>query len=64
MDTDLFQGSSGQYQAQFGGPIKALKQGSVGPVMSDLQNMLADERRQHQEAYGYANGHNDHGMGQ
>lgn len=39
--------------------IAALKQGSVGPVMSDLQFMMENEKRQHQEAYNYANGHND-----
>ncbi len=45
--------------------IQGLAQGSVGgPVMSDLQTMLANEKAQHQQAYGYANGHNDHGMGQ
>jgi hypothetical protein len=49
-------------------PTNMLPQGpdyeTQTPVMSDLQNMLAQERKQHQDAYGYANGHNDHGMGQ
>ena len=45
-------------------PIQALKQGSVGPTMSDLQFMMENERKQHEDAYRYAHGHNDHGMGQ
>jgi hypothetical protein len=45
-------------------PIQGLKQGSFGPVMSDMQTMMSNEQKQHQEAYQYANGHNDHGMGQ
>jgi len=64
MNYNLFQGPSDQKQEMVGGPVKALKQGSVGPVMSDLQNMLHTERKQHQEAYGYQHGHNDHGLGQ
>lgn len=39
--------------------INALKQGSVGKTMSDLQFMQDNERKQHQEAYNYENGHND-----
>lgn len=46
------------------GPVFALKQGSFGPVKSDLQTMQDNERKQHEEAYIYENGHNDHGMGQ
>lgn len=42
-------------QGRFG----ALSQGSVGPTMSDLQRMQADERKQHQQAYEYEHGHND-----
>ena len=38
-------------------PIQALKQGSVGQVMSDLQRMMHDEQRQHMDRY--QNGHND-----
>lgn len=45
-------------------PIQALKQGSVGPTMSDMQAMMSNEQKQHQQAYQYAQGHNDHGMGQ
>jgi hypothetical protein len=56
MDTDLFQGLSGQHQKIIGGPVHSLKQGSVGPVLSDLQFALANERKQHQEAYGYQHG--------
>lgn len=41
------------------GRLAALKQGSVGPTMSDLQFMLENERKQHQQAYNYAHGHND-----
>lgn len=44
--------------------IAALKQGSVGPTMSDLQFMQQNERKQHEDTYRYENGHNDHGMGQ
>lgn len=48
-----------------GGPPMAMAQGSDGgKTKSDLQNMIKNELQQHQEAYGYANGHNDHGMGQ
>ena len=71
MSANLYQGS-GQHTSSVGermktrlaGPIAALKQGSGGPVMSDLQVMQADERKQHQQAYIYEHGHNDHGMGQ
>jgi len=45
-------------------PIQALSEGSIGPVLSDLQFMMENERKQHEDAYKYANGHNDHGMGQ
>ncbi len=45
-------------------PIQALKQGSFGSTRSDLQEMMENERKQHEEQYRYANGHNDHGMGQ
>lgn len=41
------------------GPVAALKQGSVGPVMSDLQRMQRDERKQHEQNYIYEHGHND-----
>lgn len=45
-------------------PIQALKQGSVGEVLSDMQRMQKDEKAQHEQTYIYENGHNDHGMGQ
>lgn len=41
------------------GKTPALKQGSVGPTMSDLQFMLHNERKQHEDAYRYQFGHND-----
>ena len=41
------------------GPLAALKQGSVGPVMSDMQVMMENERKQHEDSYKYAHGHND-----
>lgn len=40
-------------------PVAALKQGSVGPTMSDLQVMQQNERKQHEQNYIYENGHND-----
>ena len=45
-------------------PIQALSQGSVGPTMSDMQFMMNNERKQHEDTYRYEFGHNDHGMGQ
>ena len=44
-------------------PIQALKQGSVGKTMSDLQFIQDNERKQHEQAYIYEYGHNDHGWG-
>jgi hypothetical protein len=41
------------------GRIGALKQGSVGPTMSDMQFMMENERKQHEDSYRYAHGHND-----
>lgn len=41
------------------GRYNALKQGSVGPTMSDMQIMQQNERKQHQQAYEYEHGHND-----
>jgi hypothetical protein len=41
------------------GPVAALKQGSVGPTMSDLQFMQQNERKQHEDTYRYEHGHND-----
>ena len=40
-------------------PTPALKQGSEGPTMSDLQFMQHNERKQHEQNYIYENGHND-----
>lgn len=53
-----------EMQGQLPKPIAAMSQGSAGPVMSDMQMMQNDERRQHEQNYIYENGHNDHGMGQ
>lgn len=39
-------------------PIKALKQGSVGDVKSDMQVMADNERKQHEDTYKYEYGHN------
>lgn len=66
MSASLYQGS-GDYtpvvgeniNTRLGGPIAALKQGSVGPVMSDMQLMQQNERKQHEQNYIYENGHND-----
>lgn len=72
MTASMFQGE-GQYTPVVGQnpqgqlphpPIQALAQGSQDSALSDLQQMLANEQEQHQQAYQYANGHNDHGMGQ
>lgn len=41
------------------GRVAALKQGSVGPTMSDMQFMMENERKQHEDSYRYAHGHND-----
>lgn len=72
MTAAMFQGEGG-YQDVVGQavkgafprpPIQGLSQGSEGPVMSDLQNMMSDEQKRHMDSYIAANGHNDHGMGQ
>lgn len=44
--------------------IQGLAQGSIGPTMSDLEFMMKNEQKQHEDAYKYAHGHNDHGLGQ
>lgn len=71
MTASMFQGEGNQMSAvgremktRLPGPIRALKQGSVGPTMSDLQVMQDNERKQHEQNYIYEHGHNDHGMGQ
>lgn len=69
MNANMFNGSVGPMGAnapvgQLPSQVEATPQGSLGPTMSDLQIMLKNEQAQHQDAYNYANGHNDHGMGQ
>lgn len=49
------QAVSGQLPA----PVEPMNQGGAAPVMSDLQMMQADERRQHEQNYIY-----EHGAGQ
>lgn len=58
MKTHLPQSVAAQ-EANNRGRIAAFKQGSVGPTMSDMQVMMENERKQHQDAYRYAHGHND-----
>lgn len=63
MTASMFQGE-GDYMSVVGEkmkghlprPVAALKQGSVGPTMSDLQFELENERKQHQQAYDYEHG--------
>lgn len=31
--------------------------------MSELQHMMSEEKRQHEDLYRYSHGHNDHGLG-
>lgn len=57
MTASMFQGEGGYTQVV--GQPRAMKQGSEGPTMSDLQFMQANERKQHEQAYIYENGHND-----
>ena len=64
--TAMFQGEGapmaavgGMSRGQMPKPIEAMSQGSAGPVMSDMQMMQNDERRQHEQNYIYENGHND-----
>lgn len=45
-----------QMKTRLAGPVAALKQGSVGPTMSDLQFEMENERKQHQQAYNNQNG--------
>ena len=40
------------------GLTPAMKEGSQGPTMSDLQFMLHNEQKQHEDMYKYAHGHN------
>jgi len=63
MTSSMFQGE-GDYTSVVGQKMKgslpkrvaALKQGSVGDTMSDLQFQMENERKQHQQAYDYAHG--------
>lgn len=71
MTASMFQGEGGytsvvgeKMKGHLPGPFRALKQGSEGKTMSDMQFMMENERKQHEDGYRYANGHNDHGMGQ
>lgn len=64
--TAMYQGQIGATPAvgemsrgQLPKPIDAMSQGSQGPVMSDMQMMQNDERRQHEQNYIYEKGHND-----
>jgi hypothetical protein len=63
MTAAMFQGEGGYMSAvgqkmhtRLQGPPPALKEGSVGPTMSDLQFAMENERKQHQQAYNYAHG--------
>jgi len=66
MSASLYQGS-GDFMDVVGSKVRgslpkavgALKQGSQGPTMSDLQMMQQNERKQHEQAYLYEHGHND-----
>lgn len=64
--TAMYQGEGGHMNAvgekmktHLPGQTPALKQGSEGPTMSDLQFMQSNERKQHEQNYIYENGHND-----
>lgn len=66
MTASMFQGEGGvtdvvgqRMQGTLPKPIAALKQGSVGGTMSDMQLMQQNERKQHEQTYIYENGHND-----
>lgn len=63
MTANLYQGSGDHMSAvgqkmkgRLPGPVRALKQGSDGPTMSDLQFQMENERKQHEDAYRYARG--------
>jgi hypothetical protein len=67
MTASMFQGEGG-YMSVVGEkpkgklphpPLQSLKQGSVGPTMSDMQLMQENERKQHEQNYIYEHGHND-----
>lgn len=61
--TAMFQGEGGYMSAvgqemktHLPRPVGALKQGSDGPTMSDMQFEMENERKQHEDAYRYAHG--------
>ena len=56
---------SGGYTSTVGGksPMRQPTNTPKSTPMSDLQFMLHNERKQHEDQYRYANGHNDHGEG-
>ena len=63
MTASMYQGEGGITEVvgkKMGGNLPK----PMTPAKSDLQFMLDNERKQHEQAYIYANGHNDHGMGQ
>ena len=63
MTASMFQGEGG-YMSAVGQKMKthlpgqtfAMKQGSEGPTMSDLQFMMENERKQHEDSYRYSHG--------
>ena len=66
MTASMYQGEGGYTQVvghtakgTIPKPVAALKQGSAGAAMSDLQFMQESERKQHEQAYIYEHGHND-----
>jgi hypothetical protein len=66
MTANMFQGSQqivGENpQGHLPGSFKALKQGSEGETMSDLQFMLNNEKKQHQQRYNYEFGNTEMGQ--
>ena len=62
MTANLYQGAGGYTSVVGKNPRghlprpAALKQGSVGPVMSDMQNAMKEEAKQHEQAYLYKHG--------
>lgn len=69
MTANLYQGEGSPMQVvgeksrgHLPGPFRALKQGSEGETMSDLQFMLANEKKQHQQRYNYEFGNTELGQ--
>ena len=63
MTASMFQGEGGftkvvgeKLTARLPTRVAAMKQGSEGPTMSDLQFEMENERKQHEDAYRYAHG--------